>query len=161
MSMKSPEVTWFEGGFCLSHSIWTHLVDDIKAIIQLLSLQEWMKILQQVQQMLLSIAVWNQYSHPLLSCAIFWPMAPFGYRRILFLQFFQSERCSENELAGASYRKRQAWCSQLTTVKTSEPLEVTGDDRTTDCKGWGRAGDLLVWYVAQYYYLTNGCPTSV
>lgn len=42
-----------------------HLVNDIDAIIQLLPLQEGVEVLQEVQQMLLPIAVWDKDGHVL------------------------------------------------------------------------------------------------
>lgn len=42
-----------------------HLVDDVDAIIQLLPLQEGVEVLQEVEQMLLSVAVWDKDGHVL------------------------------------------------------------------------------------------------
>lgn len=43
----------------------THLVDDVDTIVQLLSLQEGVKVFEQVHQVLLSVPVRNEDGDPL------------------------------------------------------------------------------------------------
>lgn len=63
-------------------------MNNIDAIVQLLPLQEGVEVLQEVQQMLLSVAVWDDDGHMVLCCALRRVVPALGYLRVLLLHFF-------------------------------------------------------------------------
>ena len=89
---------------CAPH---THLVDDVDAIVQLLPLQEGMEVFEQVQQVFLSVPVWNEDGDPLGSPTFLGVIPASVHFGIFCLHFFQSEIWFENELVLAPYNKNR------------------------------------------------------
>ena len=86
----------------------THLVDDVDAVVQLLPLQEGVKVLQQVQQVLLPMPVRDEDGNPLQSPALFRAIPASVHLGVLCLDFLQSEIWLEHELGLAFYNKHRA-----------------------------------------------------
>lgn len=80
----------------------THLMDDVDAILQLLPLQEGMKVLQQVHQVLLSVPVRDEDGNALQSLTLLRVILASVHLGVFCLHFFQSEIGLENELVLAS-----------------------------------------------------------
>ena len=85
----------------------THLVDDVDAVVQLLPLQEGVKVLQQVQQVLLPVPVRDEDGNPLQSPALLRAIPASVHLGVLCLDLLQSEIWLEHELGLAFYNKHR------------------------------------------------------
>lgn len=85
----------------------THLVDNVDAIVQLLPLQEGVKVFQQVQQVLLPVPVRDEDGDALQSPALLRAIPASAHRGVLCLDFLQSEIWLEHELGLAFYKRHR------------------------------------------------------
>lgn len=85
-----------------------YLVNDINTIIQLLPLQEGMKVLQEVHQVFLSITVWNNDGDLLDSLTLFRVILASVHIGVFCLHFLQSEIGFKTELALAFCKRNRA-----------------------------------------------------
>lgn len=93
-------------------------MDDVDAVIQLLPLQEGVQVLQQVDQVLLSVPVGNEDGDPLQGLTFLGTIAASGHFGVLCLYFLQSEVWLKQELALAScdrhkHTSRELWREAL------------------------------------------------
>lgn len=102
----------------------THLVDNVDAIVQLLPLQEGVKVLQQVEQVLLPVPVRDEDGNPLQSPALLGAMPASVHRGVLCLDFLQSEIWLEHELGLAFYNKHRT--QELTGASLSRVDRLAG-----------------------------------
>ena len=102
----------------------THLVDDVDAVVQLLPLQEGVKVLQQVQQVLLPMPVRDEDGNSLQSPALLRAIPASVHLGVLCLDFLQSEVWLEHEFGLAFYNKHRT--QELTGVSLSHVDGLAG-----------------------------------
>lgn len=95
-------------------------MDDVDAILQLLSLQEGMEVLQQVRQVSLSVPVRNEDGDPLQGLTFLRVIPASVYFGIFCLHVFQSKIWFENELVLPSYNQNR---TQETRVAISSSVD--------------------------------------
>ena len=64
-------------------------MDDVDAVVQLLSLEEWVEVVEEVKEVLLAVAVGDEDSHALWGIAARWLILASCHGFILPLHFLE------------------------------------------------------------------------